>query len=170
LVKAEPGVDIKVLRQHIQQRVPELLVLDKMTYCRRCMYFWLTRTGLGISFSLSAVLGLFVGLGVVAQTMYGAVMERAREFATLKALGADSRHMYRFLFMQTFGCTCLGAGLGLILAWGTGWLLTSPRAPVEFNWQIPVLSILFVTASCWFATWLPYLRFRQLDPAEVLRS
>ena len=90
LVKAKPGVDIPTSAPD-PARVPELDVYDRRTYSWICMEFWLTRTGIGISFGLAAFLGLLVGLAVVAQTLYASVTERIKEFGTLKAMGANDR-------------------------------------------------------------------------------
>ena len=82
---------MQALCARIQERVPELDVYDRHTYSWMCMEYWLTRTGIGISFGLAAFLGLLVGLAVVAQTLYASVTERIKEFGTLKAMGADDR-------------------------------------------------------------------------------
>ena len=85
----KPGADLPTLCDRIRARVPELDVYDRDTYSWICMEFWLTRTGIGISFGMAAFLGLLVGLAVVAQTLYATVTERIKEFGTLKAMGAD---------------------------------------------------------------------------------
>jgi putative ABC transport system permease protein len=170
LIQAEPGTDVRELCRRIQQRVPELAVHDKETYSRMCMEYWLTRTGIGISFGLAAALGLLVGLAVVAQTLYASVTERIKEFGTLKALGADDRLVGRFLLVQALGNAVLGSAAGLLGSQVIGRLLNSERAPVEFRWWIAVLSVLLVVGVCLLAAWLPYWRVRHIDPASVLRS
>lgn len=121
LVKAKPGTDIRQLTARIQERVPDILaVRDRQTYSLMCMAYWLTRTGVGISFGLAALLGLLVGLAVVAQTLYSSVTERIKEFGTLKALGADDRCMARFLLAQALGNAVLGSALGLGRGRGPG--------------------------------------------------
>ncbi|MGE3808162.1 MAG: ABC transporter permease, partial [Gemmataceae bacterium] len=115
LIKAAPGTDIPELVQRIQERVPELAVYDAQTYSLMAMNYWLTKTGIGISFGTAALLGLIVGLAVVAQTLHASVNERLKEFATLKALGADTRCTIRFLLAQAVGSALLGSLLGLFL-------------------------------------------------------
>lgn len=171
LVKARPGTDVPALCGRIRAEVPELLdVRDRTTWSHMCMEYWLTRTGLGISFGLAAGLGLLVGLAVVAQTLYASVTERLKEFGTLKALGADDRCVGRFVLVQALGNAALGAGLGLVGAVLIGTVLSSPRAPVELTWYVAVLSVLLVTTVCLLAAWLPYWRIRRIDPAGVLRG
>ena len=171
LVKARPGTDLAALVRDLRGRAPELDVYDRQTYSAMSMHYWLTRTGIGISFGLAALLGLLIGLAVVAQTLYAAVAERAKEYATLKALGADDRCIARFLVVQALGNAVLGSALGLL---GAGAIALSPlntsRAPIELRWWIGGLSVLLIVLVCLGAAWLPYWRIRRIDAASVLRS
>ena len=56
------------------------------------MEYWLTRTGIGISFGLAAFLGLLVGLAVVAQTLYASVTERTRSSPRSRPWGPTTLH------------------------------------------------------------------------------
>ncbi len=170
LVKAKPGTDVSKLIARIQARVPELAVYDHRTYRLKCMNYWLTKTGLGISFSTAALLGLLVGLAVVAQTLSAAVTERIKEFGTLKALGADHRCVARFLVAQALGAAAGGSVLGLLFALFIAVTMSTPRSPVTLTWWIAVMSWALVFAICLLAVWLPYWRIRRIDPASVLRS
>jgi putative ABC transport system permease protein len=170
LVKARPGVNAKDLCRRIRARVPEMDAYDRRTCSLMCMGYWLTRTGIGISFGTAALLGLLVGLGVVAQTLYASVNERRKEFATLKAMGADDRCTARFLFAQAVGTALLGSMLGLATAAALGRALNSPRAPVVLTGNVALGSMALILLVCLLAAWFPYWRVRDLDPASVLRS
>ncbi len=170
LIKAKPGTDLSALCSRIRERVPELDAYDRRTYSWMCMYYWLTRTGIGISFGLAAVLGLLVGLAVVAQTLYAAVTERLKEFGTLKAMGGDDRCIGRFLATQALGTAALGAIIGLAVSLLLGRAISSPRAPVEFTWWVAAGSVVLTVLVCLLAAWLPYWRIRRIDPASVLRN
>jgi putative ABC transport system permease protein len=170
LVKAKQGTDVKDLCGRIRERLPDVDVYDRDTYSRMSMEFWLTRTGIGISFGLAACLGLLVGLAVVAQTLYSSVTERLREFATLKALGAGNACIGRFLLSQALGSAVVGSILGLGCAWLIGRAIDTPRAPVVWNPWIALISVSLIGWVCLAASWLPYWRIRRLDPAFVLRN
>jgi putative ABC transport system permease protein len=170
LVKARPGTDIADLCARIRARMPELDAYDRRTYSWMCMEYWLTRTGIGISFGMAAFLGLLVGLAVVAQTLYASVAERIREFGTLKAMGADDRCVGRFLIAQALGTAAIGSALGLLGSLGIGRTLSSPRSPVILTGQVATLSVVMMVLVCLLAAWLPYWRIRRIDPASVLRS
>ncbi len=170
LVKARPDTDVQALCDRIRQRLPELDVYDRDAYSLMSMKFWLMRTGIGISFGLAALLGLLVGLAVVAQTLHASVAERLKEFATLTAMGAGNRVIARFLVSQVMLVACLGALLGLAAARLIGDILTTPRAPVVSNAWVAAASVALVGLVCLAASWLPFWRVCRLDPASVLRS
>lgn len=170
LVKAKPGTDVADLCRRIRARVPELDAYDRETYSWMCIYYWLTRTGIGISFGLAAFLGLLVGMAVVAQTLYAAVTERLKEFGTLKAMGADDGCIGRFLAAQALGTAGLGSLVGLAVSLLVGRAISSPRAPVEFAWWVAAGSVVLTVLVCLIAAWAPYWRIRRIDPASVLRN
>jgi putative ABC transport system permease protein len=170
LVKARPGVDLKALSRRIKERIPELDAYDRVTYSRMCMEFWLTRTGIGISFGLAALLGLLVGLAVVAQSLYASVTERVKEFGTLKALGASDRRIGCFPLAQAIGNAVLGSLAGLLGSVGVARAMSTPRAPVVLTWEVAAVSLVLVTLVCLIAAGIPYWRIRRIDPAIVLRS
>lgn len=170
LVRARPGTDVASLVERIRTRVPELDVYDRKTFSLMCMLYWLTRTGIGISFGLAAFLGLLVGLAVVAQTLYASVAERVREFGALKAMGAADGCIGRFLIAQAVGSATLGSVLGLFVSVLLGVTMSTPRAPVILTWQVGVLSVVIVVGVCVVAAYAPYWRVRRIDPASVLRS
>jgi putative ABC transport system permease protein len=170
LVKAKPGTDVPALCERLRERLPEVGVYDKATYGRRCMEYWLMRTGIGISFGLATFLGLLVGLAVVAQTLYASVTERAKEYGTLKAMGAADGCVSRFLLAQALGNAVLGSALGLASSVMIGRLMSTPRAPVVLTEGVAALSVGLIFVVCLVAAWLPYWRMRRIDPASVLRG
>ena len=170
LVKAKPGADISAVCRRLRERVSELDVYDKATYSWTCMEFWLIRTGIGLSFGLATFLGLLVGLAVTAETLYASVSERIKEFATLKAMGADDAYVSRFLITQALGTASLGSVFGLASAVAIGRSLSNPAAPVELTWWVAATSVVLIMGVCLIAAWLPYHRIRRIDPVSVLRS
>jgi putative ABC transport system permease protein len=170
LVRAKPGTDVPTLAARIRERVPEVEVYDRQTYSNICMEYWLTRTGIGISFGLATLLGLLVGLIMVAQTLHASVNERIKEFATLKAMGAADDYVARFLVAQALGNAMIGSVLGLAGALALGRTLSTPRAPVLFAWWVLAGSVALITLVCLVAASLPYWRIRRIDPAAVLRT
>jgi putative ABC transport system permease protein len=150
--------------------VPELDAYPRDVYSRITVQYWITRTGLGISFGAATLLGLLVGLIMVAQTLYAMVLDRLVEFGTLKAIGATDRQALSLLFVQASSMAAAGTVVGLAIVAGIKGFYHSPQAPIIIPWWLSLGSGLLVTAICLAAAMLPYARIRKLDPLMVLQS
>jgi putative ABC transport system permease protein len=170
LVQVEPGADIAQVCDAIRQRVPGLDVYTRNQYASISINFWMTRTGLGISFGAATLLGLLVGLVMVAQTLYALVLDRLGEFGTLKAIGAKDRQIYALLLIQALVMAVIGAIVALALTWAIQSLYSTPRAPIVIPAWLSLGSCLLVLVICLVASLLPYQRIRKLDPMIVLQS
>ncbi len=170
LVRLAPGADAREVCREIRNRVPHVEAYTRREYGRRSIDYWMTRTGLGISFGAATMLGLLVGLVIVAQTLYASVLDRLSEFGTLKAMGARESQIYRILFVQSSSMALAGAILGLQIVAAVQNSFTSPHAPIVIPWWLSLGSCALVLAICLVSSVLPYLRIRKLDPVMVLQG
>jgi putative ABC transport system permease protein len=128
------------------------------------------RTGLGISFGAATALGLFVGLIIVAQTLYASVLDRVVDFGALKAIGAKESQVRGVILQQAMSLAIVGSMLGLVCVLFVQRLIRTPQAPITIPWYISLGSCFMVTAVCLVASLLPYWRVRSVDPAMVLQT
>jgi putative ABC transport system permease protein len=170
LVKTADGVDPAELCRRIKERLPEAEAFTKAQYANASISYWLSRTGIGISFGAATVLGLIVGLVIVAQTLYAAVLDRLSEFGTLKAIGAAELQIHGVILSQALLLAMLGSALGLVCVSVVQAFCTSPRAPINIPWTVAAGSCALVVVICLGSSLLPYLRIRDIDPAMVLQG
>lgn len=170
LVKVAPGTDVNAVCQAIQKKLPHVEVFPSDIYSRVSANFWMTRTGLGISFGTATLLGLLVGVVMVAQTLYAMILDRLAEYGTLKAIGATDRQIYSILFSQAVILAIAGSMFGILAVALFQFLYSSPRAPILIPWWLSIGSCVLVTCICLFASVLPYLRIRRVDPLMVLQA
>lgn len=80
----------------------------------------------GFNAFLGVVIGVSVVVGflVVFLSMYTAVLERTREIGILKALGASPSFILTLLFRETVILAIIGSVAGVLLTFGTRWLIT----------------------------------------------
>ena len=89
--------------------------------------YWLLRTKAGIAIGYAALLGLFVGAVITAQTLYSATTANAKEFAILLALGIPRWRISMMVLAQSFWVgiigivlsypVCLGLRYAALPAW-----------------------------------------------------
>ncbi len=162
LVRVKPGVD--------RNRLSDVAAMPAEEYASISVNFWMTRTGIGLSFGAATFLGLLVGLVMVGQTLYAMVLDRISEFATLKAIGASEREIVILLTAQSGMVAIVGIAIGLALAAGIRHLFSTPQASIEIPPGLYVASAVLVFMICLAASALPYLRVRRVDPHSVLQG
>lgn len=168
LLKLEAGKNRDHVLDAVRRRVPQAAVYTPRQFARISQDYWMKRTGIGVSFGASTALGLLVGLMMVGQSLYALALDHLDEYATLKALGAEDRHVCGVIFIQSLAIAAAGslAGLAIVAAIRKFW--NSPLAPVEIPLSLMGLAVALVVAICLAASLLPFVRIRRLDPALVL--
>ena len=132
--------------------------------------YWSSQTGIGLGIGLTMILGFIVGLVIVGQTMYSATVERLREYATLKAMGATPLEICIVIWTQAAIVGLVGYILGSFLAMGltftdTGKVISITLSPALFAIIFGATLILCLVASL-----LSIIRVLRVDPATVFRS
>lgn len=113
-----------------------------------------------------------VGLAVLSLIIYSATIERARDYAVLKAIGASPLTLYRVVLSQSFLISSLGfvAGVGLAFVFNSVAEDVVPEFITYIRWR-DVAFVLAVTAVMSFvASYLPVQRVARIDPAVVFRA
>jgi putative ABC transport system permease protein len=170
LVKPELDADLDEVAADLRTAVPDanLMTQDDFIASDKEM---IRQMGADILRAMNSV-AYVVGILVIALTIYTAVIERAREYGMLKAIGANTGDLMRLVFSQAFVSTGLGFLVGVGLSYGVAALIGRlfPEMlvliePAMLLRQIPVLAV--VTA---LAALLPIGRISRLDPMMVFRA
>lgn len=170
LIKSDPGTDLKQLVQDIQELVPNVNVYTAADFSKISQDYWMTRTGIGISFGAATLLGLLVGLLMVAQSLYAMALDHVNDYATLKAIGAENGQILQVVLLQALIIAVLGIIVGLVVVWGAETFCSTPLSPIEIPSALRVTSILLVIGICFLASLLPFRRLMRIDPAIVLQG
>jgi predicted permease len=151
---AVPVLGVKTLRQHREGGIA----------------LWAVNTG-------AQLFAIFGGVALVLAVvgLYGVksylVSRRTREIGIRMALGATASNVVWLVFREGIALTLAGVGVGLLLSWGVGRLLSgmlyevSPLDPVVFAG-----SALVLTASALLASYLPARRATNVVPLAALRT
>jgi len=117
-------------------------------------------------------ISLIVGLALLSLTIYSATVERAREYAIMKVLGASPLRLYRIVLSQSAIITLLGFGVGVGLAFLFNRVAGDfvPEFVTYIRWQEVALTLGIVALMTFLATYLPINRVARVDPASVFRA
>lgn len=168
LVKTRRGSDPVMIRQKIQQLLPDARVFLPGEFASVSQDYWMKRTGIGISFGAATLLGLMVGLTVVGQSLYAMAVDHLKDYATLKAIGARDSDVFQVILIQTLWICGVGSVTGLVFVGGIAGFWNSPLAPVDIRPELSAASIAIMLVTCLIAAFIPYSRIRKVDPAACL--
>ena len=169
LVRVKDDANLDDVRNAIEARLPNAETMTRGEYAWTSIQYWLTRTGIGISFGAATGLGLIVGLVVVGQTLYASVLDRVHEYATLKAMGATECQIQQIVLSQAVLLALAGSAVGVIGVAIIQSLFSSPRAPISIPYYVSLTCCLLISFICLLAALAPYLAIRRVDPAIVLQ-
>ena len=122
---------------------------------------------------INVVIGVasIVGFITVFMAMYTAVLERTREIGILKAVGAGPGYILNILFRETMLLAIFGTMLGIILTYGTQYLMQHavPASLVQetsYRWW-PICLVIAVVGAM-IGTVIPAMKAVQQDATEAL--
>ena len=170
LVKAAAGVAPEQLRRVLAARLTDVDVWTTREFSNMTTHYWMFSTGAGITVIMAAVLGLLVGVVVVAQTIYAATIDHIREFGTLKAMGATNGYIYRIILRQAAISAAIGYGAGISIASMAA--ASSAHGGANILLPIPVRAGLFglTLLMCVGAAMVSINKVTKIDPAMVFKG
>lgn len=115
LVKLAPGADVESAREILKQRLPDTEILTQAEFRTRSVNYWMFNTAAGAALIAGALLGVIVGIVIVAQTLYSSTKDHLNEFATLRALGASAGYIHAVILIQAVLSALIGYVLGFTL-------------------------------------------------------
>jgi predicted permease len=173
LAAGSEGTTADLLRRTVREVDPALPILSLKSFAQHLdsnFQLWIVRAGAAM-FSVFGVLAL--GLAVVG--LYGvkaySVARRTREIGIRMALGAQPGAVLRMIMGEGSIMLLSGIVLGLLLAAGTGKILSGllyevgALDPIAFT-----IAPLTLAAAALIATWLPARRATRISPMAALRT
>jgi putative ABC transport system permease protein len=130
--------------------------------------YFLVRSPVGLVFGMGSLVAAFIGAAIVAVTLYSTAIDRARDYGTLKAIGARRRDLLRLLLAQAW----IFAAAGYLLGMGAFYLVRShfPSLPMLAPPKLVLGIAVAALVSCTAASVAAIRRVLQLDPALVFRG
>jgi putative ABC transport system permease protein len=167
LVRLAPGADAEAVRADLMARLPDTEVLTKAEFRKRSLDYWLFQTGAGSALIAGALLGVIVGVVIVAQTLYSSTKDHLNEFATLRALGASAGYIHQVILLQAIISALVGYVVGLLLSLGLIWATRETTLQIVMTPGLAASLFALTIAMCTIAAISAILKVTRIDPAGV---
>jgi putative ABC transport system permease protein len=163
----DPGCAADVVRA--VEAEPDLQARTVAEFRRMTASYWIIRSGAGATLGFSALLGLLVGIVVVAQTLFSMTEGRLRELATLKTMGASGGELIGFVAWQAGFLAVIGSGLGTLFALGMQRLVALAGLTMVLSPGVLLLGLGCVVGMCALASLVSVRKVLKLEAAAVFR-
>lgn len=162
------GEHVGAVKARLEARIPEVLVKTRGELRDMEKRYFLVRTPVGVLFGMGTVVAAMIGMVIVAVTLYSTAVDRARDYGTLKAIGAGQGQIVQLLLLQAWNFFVAGTVIGLAV-----FFLVRAHVP-ELAMATPPRLVAGVTAaafvSCTLASLVAVRRVLRFDPAIVFRT
>lgn len=167
--RLSPGADPTQVRDALARILPRTDVYLSAAFAARTRDYWMFTTGAGASVLMSAVLGLVVGVVIVAQVLYATTVDHLPEFGTLRAMGAPRAFVYKVILSQAVISATLGGlpGLAVSLLIAKGSALSA--AAILVPPQLVLVLYVITLAMCILASVVSIRKAMSIDPAMVFQ-
>jgi putative ABC transport system permease protein len=169
LVKFKPGTNAPENLAKLRLLLPQAEVLSTENLSAQTRIYYLTNTGIGSSFGFSTTIGILVGIVIIMLTMYTNVLNREKDFAVLRALGARKKDIIVVVFYQAIFIALVGIFAGLLLlAFFLSGTRDSRLPSYMFSW-VPPVHAFFTVILCLLGSLLAMRRAIKIEPASAFR-
>jgi putative ABC transport system permease protein len=156
------------VKSSLEARIPEVLVRTRAELADMEERYFLVRTPVGVLFGLGTVVAAIVGAAIVAVTLYSTAVDRARDYGTLKAIGARQTDILQLLLAQAWIFCAGGYVLGMAAFFAVRAHLPELSMVISPTIVAGVAAAAFV--SCTLASLVAIRRVLMVDPAIVFRT
>ncbi|NBO66082.1 MAG: FtsX-like permease family protein [Acidobacteria bacterium] len=170
LVRVAAGADLELVRQSLQARLAFVEVMTRAAFARKQAFYWMFETGAGISVLIAALLGLVVGVVVVAQTIYASTMDHLREFGTLKAMGASNGYLYGVIIRQALISGTIGYVIGILISLAVSETSLNTTTAIIIPWWLLLVLFVITQLMCVGASMVSINKVTRLDPAMIFKG
>ncbi len=168
-VGVAPGETPEVVRDRLQRRMPEIMAFTRKELHQMELRYFERRSPVGVVFGMGTALAALIGAGIVGVTLYSSVMDRLREFGTLKAIGASRVDLLRLLGAEALLFSVAGYPVGLL-----GFAIVRHVAGPSVSMPAPAWLLSSVAAAtvlvCAAASLIAIRRVLRVEPAIVFRG
>ncbi|RME61098.1 FtsX-like permease family protein, partial [Candidatus Parcubacteria bacterium] len=167
LVRFRPGVDKTNVIEKMRKILRNCSVYSSEELSSLTQRYYLSNTGIGGSFGFSTVIAVLIGVVIITLTMYSSVLNRQRDFAVIRALGARKGDIVLIVLTQAFLISLMGILLGFLLLSFLFRATLNSAIPSYYPTFIPPIHALLTILFSLFGSFFALRKALKAEPASV---
>ena len=169
LVKLKSSEMVSNTIPKIKKILPNASVFSAAELSDKTRIYYIKNTGMGGSFGFSTMVGALIGIIIIALTMYTGVLQRQKDFAVIRALGARKIDILIIVLNQSLMIAAAGIFIGFfLLALFLNGTLDSVL-PSHMPAGVAVILALSTLILCMLSSVLAMRKAVSIEPASVFR-
>jgi putative ABC transport system permease protein len=169
VIRVAQGADIEAVRTRLVATLPDDVSFFTPEELRQREFdFTLRSAPIGILFGIGMLAGLVIGAITCYQILFNEIVDRIKQYATLKAMGFSDLFLKGIILEQALLLACGGFLGGLALA-AIGYFYIAGRTQLAVELSFPAMALVFLMAAGMsvVAALLALRRVTAADPAEL---
>jgi len=169
LVWLEEGADAQIVKARLEATLPaDVGVLTRAEHLEGEIRFVMGKKPIGIIFTTGVWMAFFVGALVLYQILAAEVVNHLSEYATLKAMGYESRDVYRVVWHQAALFALFGFLPAVPLAWAVYAVIeTFTTLPTRMTLSTFATVLAATMVMCLVSAILAARKVDRADPADL---
>ena len=167
LVRAASGTDVGRLQVRLNKTLDKAEALTPDEFSSRSRSFWLFGTGAGAALFAGALLGMIIGIVIVAQTLYSSTKDHLNEFAALRAIGSSSRYIHVVIRIQAILSAIIGFGIAAAIGKLIAEVTATSALPVLMTPWLTAILFFLTIAMCILSAASAVMHIVRIDPATA---
>ncbi len=169
LIKLAPNANAEEVKTLINNTIPGVRAWLPKEFAWATIITILSSSGIAISTGTMLVFAVISGLVIVGLTLYSSAVDRIKDYATMKAIGATNGFITRLILTQATMIAIIGCGIGTVLMEGFRVGVANGGAiffyPLWLRFVFFGITLLLAYSGAWFAI----RRIAKTEPAAVFR-
>lgn len=170
LIKTKPNVQPDSVVKQINARLTGVRAWTSKKFAQSTVSSILSTSGIGASIGTLILFAVISGIVIIGLTLYSSAIDRLRDYATMKAIGATNKYITRLILIQAVIIATIGfiVGGALMIGFREG----IKNAGVLYHYTTLewfgffVATMLISLSGSLFAS----RRIRKVEPARIFRN
>ena len=170
LLKLEPGTDSIKVRDEINRRIFGVKAWLPKEFAKATQTTILGSSGIAISTYTQVFFAVIIGFVIVGLSLYSSAIDRLKDYATMKAIGANNNYLRKLIITQTLIIAFVGFSIGTFFV--EMFRFGISKAGTIFNFtlttRLTFLTVILVVSMT--GALFAIRRITKAEPASVFRN